>query len=140
MNYKKIIPYILSLVILFSPLLIHAASDIVPSCNTGAIDMRPVKEGGTGQYLQPCDFTYVIKLVNNIITFLLFKIATPLVALIVTYAGFLILTSGGSSEKVTKGKHIFTNVIIGYVIALCAWLIVNTIMKTLGFTGPDLLH
>jgi hypothetical protein len=42
------------------------------------------------------------------------------------------LTSGGNSEKATKVKHILGNVVIGYVVALAAWLIINTILSSLG--------
>ena len=71
-------------------------------------------------------------LINNIIKFLLFTIATPLAALVICYAGWLFLSSGGNSGKITTAKKILLNVIIGYIIGLAAWLIVNTIVKSLG--------
>lgn len=85
----------------------------------------------------PCDFADLMDLVNNVINFLLFVIATPLVAIILCYAGFLLLTSGGSSEKMTKVKSIFKNVIIGYIVALLAWLLIKTILVTVGFEPKD---
>ncbi len=82
-----------------------------------------------------------MELINNVIKFLLFTIATPLAALIFVYAGFMLLTSGGSSEKMTTAKKILTNLIIGYVIALAAWLVINTILTSefLGYKGPTFL-
>ncbi len=106
---------------------------IVPKCNIGTVN---ADKTGLGT---PCNFDQLILLINNVITFLLFTIATPLVALIVCYAGFLLLTAGGNSERVTQGKSIMKNVIIGYIIALAAWLIINTIVKGLGFTGNTFL-
>jgi hypothetical protein len=106
-----------------------AFAGLVSNCNTGSV----VNSANTGLGT-PCDFNALMLMVNNIIRFLLFTIATPLVALILCYAGYLMITSGGSSEKVTKVKHILYNVIIGYVIGLAAWLIVKTIMTTLGIT------
>lgn len=85
---------------------------------------------------EPCGFNEAMKLINNVITFLLFTIATPLVALIICYAGWLYLSSQGSKENVTKAKTILKNVIIGYIIGLVAWLVVKTILVSLGFTGP----
>lgn len=126
---KKIFYFIIAFVILSTPFLFASAS-IVPDCNTGAM-----KADGSG-YVNSCDFNAVIKLIDNVISFLLFDIATPLVALIICYVGFLMITSGGSSEKATKAKHIFSNVVIGYVIGLAAWLIVKTILTTVGFKGP----
>jgi len=124
---KKIFIFVLSLMI-FMPLL-FAQAKITPDCGQ-VVD---------GVIANPCDFNYLIELVNNVITFLLFTIATPLVALIVAYAGFIMIFNNGNSEKATKAKHIMTNVVIGYVVALAAWLIIKTIMVSLGYTGPMLL-
>ena len=101
------------------------SSKIVPDCNTGEIDKV------TGQYKNPCDFNYFMLLINNAIKFLLFTIATPLVALIIMYTAYLFLTAGGSAGQTEKAKHILWNVVIGYIVALAAWLVVNTIMTTL---------
>lgn len=100
-------------------------SGIVPVCNTGPIDTK------TGQYSNPCNFNYFMALLNSIIRFLLFVIATPLVALIIMYTGYLYLTAGGSAGQTEKAKHILFNVVVGYIIALAAWLIVNTIVSSL---------
>lgn len=98
---------------------------IVPKCNVGPINMD------TGQYETPCNFKYFMDLINAIIKFLLFTIATPLVALIIMYTGYLYLSAGGSASQTEKAKHIFLNVIVGYVIALGAWLIINAILSAL---------
>lgn len=100
-------------------------SGLVPKCNTGDIDTL------TGKYKNPCDFNYFMKLINKIIQFLLYDIATPLVAIIIMYVAYLFLSAGGSTEKVSKAKKIFINVVVGYAIALSAWLIVNTILTSL---------
>ena len=99
---------------------------LVPECNTGEIDKV------TGQYKNACDFGYFMKLINNIIKFLLFTIATPLMALIIMYTGYLYITAGGNAGQTEKVKHILFSAVVGYVIALAAWLIVNTILKSFG--------
>lgn len=98
---------------------------IVPECNTGEVNKE------TGQFSNPCDFKYFMDLLNSIIKFLLFAIATPMIALIVMYTGYLYLTAGGSAGQTEKAKHILFNVVVGYIIALAAWLIVNTIVTSL---------
>jgi hypothetical protein len=132
---KKIGIFIARLAIILMPFAYSFGAGLIPDCNkTGtAIDPK------TGEYVKSCGINEVVLLVNNIIHFLLFTIATPLVALILCYVGWLLLTSGGSSEKSTKAKHIFTNVVIGYVIGLSAWLIVKWITSALGFTGETFL-
>lgn len=98
---------------------------IVPRCNNLADGLDEV----TGQYKVPCDFNFFMELINNVIKFLLFVIATPLIALILMYTGYLYLTAGGNSGQVEKVRHILLNAVVGYVIALAAWLIVNTIIS-----------
>ncbi len=98
---------------------------IVPECNTGEIDTK------TGQYKNPCNFNYLMILINSIIKFLLFTIATPLVALIIMYTGYLFITAGGNAGQTEKVRHILFNAVVGYIIALAAWLIINTIVSSL---------
>ena len=107
------------------------AGEIIPKCNT-ELDNK-------GGYSNPCGFAMVITLINNLINFITLTIATPLFAIIIIYVGWLYLSSGGSSENVSKAKTILKNVVIGYVIILAAWLIVNTILSALGFTGDSFL-
>jgi hypothetical protein len=117
-----------------------SAAGLVPNC--GVLSTTEVKNS-EGKMIEgktignPCDFDDLMTLINNIINFLLFVIATPLVAIILCYCGFLLLTSGGSSENIKKVKHIFLNVIFGYIIALLAWLLIKTILTTVGFNPKD---
>jgi uncharacterized membrane protein len=46
------------------------------------------------------------------------------------YGGFTFLISGGSSERVTKGKTILINSVIGLVIIFCSFMIVNFILTS----------
>jgi len=137
--FKKTLPFILGFIIIFTPsfLVVEAVEyefhGLVPVCNTG--DINKV----TGNYSNPCGFDAVMALVNNFINFILVKLATPLFALILVYVGWLYLSDMGSAENVTKSKTILKNAFIGFVIALAAWLIVKTILLSLGFTGPMFL-
>lgn len=131
---KKIFSLIIAFVIVFGPTVAIGAyttgGGIVPRCGQ-VVD---------GVIENPCNFNYLMELINNVIDFLLFTIATPLVALVFVYAGILMITAGGDSGKVTQAKTILKNLLIGYVIALAAWLIINTIMLGLGFTGGFLTN
>ena len=127
---------------IFSMSTVYAAPSIVPNCNTGPLIFKldsNGKETTEKVFANPCDFNYVMLLINNVIEFLLFYLATPLAGLALCYSGGLMLFSGGSSEKLTKAKAIIKNVVIGYIIALAAWLIVSTIFKQFGFTGETFL-
>lgn len=50
---------------------------------------------------------------------------------IVIYAGFTIMTSGGNEEKVAQGKKILTNGVIGLAIILMSFIIVQFLLNAL---------
>lgn len=136
--YKKIITFIIAFTVLFSPLMVSYAAGIVPDC--GKVVSTTDSQGHNSYSIaHPCNFEYFMQLINNVITFLLFYLATPIAAIALCYAGALLLFSGGSSEKITKAKKIIKNIVIGYVLALAAWLIVKTIFSALGFKGETFL-
>lgn len=83
----------------------------------------------------PCTFPKVIELIKNIVKFLVFSLAVPLAAISFAIAGVMILTAGGNTGQVEKAKEIFWNVLIGLIVALSAWLIVNAILLGLGASG-----
>ncbi len=88
-----------------------------------------------GQVKNPCDFNYALTLINNVVKFILFGLAIPLAAIMFMYAGFEMVTAGGSEEKAGKARRIFTNAVIGLALAAAAWLIVELILTTLGYDG-----
>lgn len=89
----------------------------------------------TGTPKNPCNFNYLMTLVNNVIHFILFYMVVPIVVIMFVYAGVLLVTSGGEPGARTKAKGIFFNAVIGLVIALAAFIIVKTILITLGYTN-----
>jgi hypothetical protein len=117
---RKILTFIISFIIISAPSFVFSAG-LIPDCGK-VINGKMVT----------CGFNDFMKLINNIINFLLFYIASPLAAVAIAYAGFLYLSSGGSSDNISKAKKILGNVFFGYIIALAAWLIVNTIFASLG--------
>ncbi|MBX4215496.1 pilin [Candidatus Parcubacteria bacterium] len=95
----------------------------------------PIVPQNCGGANQPsCGFTDLLALANNIITFLI-RISAFLAALAFVYVGWLYVTSGGDSGKKSEAKRILINVVIGFVLALAAWLIVKLILQTLGFNS-----
>lgn len=102
---------------------------LVPVCNTGEINPD------TNNFDVPCDFNMIMHLINKVINFLLVVLATPLFALIIIYVAWLYLSDMGNASNITKAKTIMKNAVLGYVIALAAWLIVKTILLSLGYEG-----
>lgn len=83
----------------------------------------------------PCQACHLFSLTQNLINFAVF-LTVPLAALMFAIAGFFYLTAGGG-ERIQKAHKIFQNTLVGLIIILAAWFIIDTIMKT--FTGDALL-
>lgn len=64
-------------------------------------------------------------------------IVGALVLLFFIYGGFVYLTSGGSQERITSGKNILVNSVIGLLIILASAIIIDFTMKALGYNNPD---
>ncbi len=84
--------------------------------------------GGQGQ--EPCQACHVIDLTNGVIEWLVMVLGT-LAAIIIVYAGFKLVVSGGNHHAREEAKSMITNMIIGYVIVLAGWLLIDTAMKAL---------
>ena len=94
-------------------------------------------EGPTCNVGGPCGFCDALKVVKNIITFL-FEIAIPIAVVMIVYGAIRMMLAGGSSENVSASRKIMTNAFMGLVIALGAWIIVNTILHILSPGGVNL--
>jgi len=85
----------------------------------------------------PCTWCHLGQLIKNIIDFLMY-IVIPLAAVMIVVGGIMIMTAGSSTERVAKGKEIVTAAVVGLLIALLSWLIIDMIIKLLtgGRIGP----
>lgn len=70
----------------------------------------------------------LLSTVTNVINWVLGLLGLVAVSYII-YAGYQWLTAGGNEERVTKAKKILTNAVIGLVVILFAWAIVNFIIN-----------
>ena len=86
----------------------------------------------TGIVAKQCDFKGFMHLLNNIINFILFKLALPLAAIMFAYAGVRLIMSPTGEGK-TKAKNIFVNTAIGIALAAGGWLIVKTLLAIAGY-------
>ncbi len=62
----------------------------------------------------------IFDIIQKIIGYLI-QIGAPILAVMVIYGGFLILTAGDSPEKVKSGKDVILWAVVGYTIVLCSW-------------------
>lgn len=78
-----------------------------------------------------CGFSDFIILIQRIIEYV-FVLVLPIMAIVFAYAGYLLLTSGGSESKRTAAKKAMTSALIGVVVIMSAWLLVKTVLVSLG--------
>lgn len=78
-----------------------------------------------------CDF---VEMVNEIIQWII-GIMVALAVLLLAVAGVRLVTSGGDTGALEKAKSTFVNVVIGFILVLASWLIVDTILKLMTNTG-----
>ncbi|MFA5997505.1 MAG: hypothetical protein WC791_03390 [Candidatus Paceibacterota bacterium] len=75
-----------------------------------------------------CDFNSLIKLINNIIKFLMFSVAVPLAALgFMFMGGKMVLLSNKEAAK-TEAKQGIGFIITGFLIMLGAYVFIKTIL------------
>ncbi len=98
-----------------------------------------------GQYPDcPCEISDFFTMILRIYNFIVWIIALPLAGLMIVIGGVLMLVSGGgttilpgggSSGLLVTAKKILNYSIIGLILVFCSWLIIDVVLKTIGYTG-----
>src|SRR3989344_5088397 len=78
----------------------------------------------------PCTTCDILVLGKNVSDFILFYLVPALATLFFIYAGFKILLGGGIPSHVQAGQNVFRTTVYGLMIIFLAWLIVNTVLRT----------
>jgi hypothetical protein len=115
-KYKKIffINFVLTIVCL--PNIIYGADSIIPSSACEGLD---------------CEISDFISIIYHMVNFIIW-IGLLFSVIVFMYAGWTYMTSAGDEGKIKKAHAMFLNVVIGLVLSLSAFLIVQTIGNALG--------
>ncbi len=131
------------LVILVGTLLVVFAFSAMPSeahaqslvvCGAGNLNVSNPSDPNSATGCQAC---HIFELIDRLVRFLIL-ISIPIASLLFAYAGFLYFSSGVTAHS--EATAIFKDVLFGFIIALCGFLIVDTIIKSLvsgSFVGPS---
>ncbi len=123
---KTFLTTILSLTIfslILLPFALFAASPGIVQCGT--------QEDASGNISNPCTVCDLFTLVDRVVDFMLEVVAFPLAVIMFLYGGFMWITAGGDSAKITKGRKAIEYAVYGMIVAFAAWLIIDTILKAL---------
>ncbi|NMC51826.1 hypothetical protein GYA54_03810 [Candidatus Kuenenbacteria bacterium] len=127
---KKSPKYYFLLATVLIVLVLGAVAFLLPESINAADDIYGVNYGAaTGLSGEDIRIT-VIKVIRAILGTL-----GVIALVIILYAGFLWMTSAGSEEKIAKAKKIILNAVIGLVIIMMAFAIVQYIFKVLSGEG-----
>lgn len=85
-----------------------------------------------------CSACNLVDMINIIIKWLL-GFVFVIFAVLMTSAGFGLVTSGGNQSALDEAKSKFQNAIVGIIIIMAAWLIVDTVMKGLLSGGAGVI-
>ena len=105
-------------------------SQIIPKCATEE-KWNPTSECA--------DITIFIKLMLNIVNYLL-SFVGGLALLFFIYGGFVLIFSSGSSEKLTQGKEIIMSALIGLVVTFSGYVLVSYLGYAVGITSTYMLQ
>jgi hypothetical protein len=81
-----------------------------------------------------CDLSDLIRMGNNIIRFLVY-IGVFIGVVMIAWGGFNLVLSQGNESAMEKAKSRIWNVVIGLLIVLLSWLIVDTVLNVLTGDG-----
>lgn len=82
-----------------------------------------------------CNFCELIQTLDNVVNWVVI-VATLIAVIGLMYAGFRMSQSRGDVSSFTAAKEMLGNIVIGIFLIMAAWMIVDTILKTL--VGGDL--
>ena len=95
----------------------------------------PLSNGNNG--VQSCSFEEFMKLINRLISFLIYIVAPIILTGVMLWGGVLILTGAGNAESISKGKGMIIKAVMGLVLAMSGWLIIQFTLTHLGYREFD---
>jgi len=149
-------------IVRFSLLFVVAGIFFAPLAASAAVtapQIWPTGYWGTNPYLLSCSGNYPIGGANqgstqdsygrpycssltdllqtavNIVYFIMTIALFVLAPILFVIGGIMMMLAAGSPEKISKANKTMIAAVVGVVIVLCAYLIVNTIVTTLNITG-----
>ena len=98
-----------------------------------------------GKDLIPCgwkdnecvNWCQLIKLTDNLTSFGITIAVFVIAPIFIAYGGIMIIAAGGSEARFSRGKQIVTAAVIGFLLALGAWLIITTFFGIIAGGSSD---
>ena len=112
---NKILTFIILLIILM-PLTLLAADSVWDTAECTGTD---------------CGLCNLLMLVNGTLNYIITHLLIPFAALSIFVAGFVIMTAQGNKSRISTAKDTLRFIILGILIAMAGFLIVDSLLKLL---------
>lgn len=83
----------------------------------------------------PCGFAGVLEIMRHLMNFAV-TLGVVVLTIMIAYAGLTYILSSANPENRSKANQMVTGAVIGIILVLCSWLIVDFVMRAL-YSGPD---
>ena len=143
----------LAVALSFIPLLSHAQGGLVP-CGFDTNDdgqVRNIDLNGDGKiqtgidHIETCQLCHGFQLVNNILNWVLFVLIPIIAPIFIVIGGIMMLVAGGTPVQIfeqtgsqgnprlyNQAKAVITAVVVGLIIVYTAYVVLSTILTSLG--------
>ena len=106
-------------------------SGLTCTSNQCVVTSHGTGSGGTAVFRNPLSSNTIPELISTVLNYVLGLVGVLAVASLV-YGGILYMASGGNEDQLNKGKKVLTYSIIGLVVSILSYVIVNTIIRAIG--------
>lgn len=106
-------------------LLVVSCAPVVHAQGTGTNQSKLVACDGPR-----CTFEQLVETGQNVMDFLII-LATSIAVIVIAYAGFMYMTAGENSGKVKKAHELMGYAVVGFLVAISAYLVVDVLLNTL---------
>jgi hypothetical protein len=97
--------------------------EIIKKCNKDLVDK--------GGMVKECGWQELLILAHEIMLFCVY-LAFTFGVISIAYAGWLMMTGGNNPSQISQAKGIFGKVVIGIIITIVAYLLVQMILRLIG--------
>ncbi len=119
--YKKLFSVFLMILFVVLPVISNGA---IVNCGNNPTMVGPAQGNNTNG---ECDFTDFVGMLNGFVDWIIGSVGVVFTISLI-YGGFLYMTSGENPGNKEKAKTILKTTLYGFIIILCAWLIVYTLI------------
>ncbi len=92
--------------------------------------------GAGGDSDRLCTITDLFRFIRTFTNFLMVAVAPAALIIVIAIGAYKIIFSAGDPKRIVAGRETIFWAVVGFVVVIGAWAIINTILELLGITPP----